>query len=219
MDVLSDNIMLNLNLFCTFVHIWQTASPAGIWSNFRSIYTLKNILNKTEIYSYCSTAFTSNTSINPALIISFLRWSRNSRSSALESMALMSWRHPPWKQEYTVKMSRKKFFQLTSYWNKNITFYKRICQVGISLIHVNDLDIWACIYTYLHPDLVLLLFALTLILLRWRIWWGPNTASRWQMAFILAFKGLTPLANFHHFLICTLIISVQCPLADCILLC
>ena len=136
-----------LNLFCTFVHIWQTASPAGIWSNFRSIYTLKNILNKTEIYSYCSTAFTSNTSINPALIISFLRWSRNSRSSALESMALMSWRHPPWKQEYTVKMSRKKFFQLTSYWNKNITFYKRICQVGISLIHV---DGWTYGHAYIH---------------------------------------------------------------------
>jgi len=32
---------------------------------------------------------------------------------------------------------------------------------------------------------------LTLILLTWRIWWAPNNASRWQMGFNLAFKGLT----------------------------
>jgi len=31
---------------------------------------------------------------------------------------------------------------------------------------------------------------LTLILLRWRIWWAPNNASRWQMGFNSAFKGL-----------------------------
>jgi hypothetical protein len=32
--------------------------------------------------------------------------------------------------------------------------------------------------------------ALTLILLTWRIWWAPNNASKWQMEFNLAFKGL-----------------------------
>jgi len=32
---------------------------------------------------------------------------------------------------------------------------------------------------------------LTLILLMWRIWWVPNHASRWQMVFNSAFKGLT----------------------------
>ena len=32
--------------------------------------------------------------------------------------------------------------------------------------------------------------SLTLILLTWRIWWDPNNASRWQMGFNLAFKGL-----------------------------
>ena len=32
--------------------------------------------------------------------------------------------------------------------------------------------------------------ALTLILPTWRIWWAPN-ASKWQMGFNLAFKGLT----------------------------
>jgi len=31
---------------------------------------------------------------------------------------------------------------------------------------------------------------LTLTLLTWRIWWAPNNASRWQMGFNSAFKGL-----------------------------
>jgi len=31
---------------------------------------------------------------------------------------------------------------------------------------------------------------LTLILLTCRIWWAPNNASRWQMEFDSAFKGL-----------------------------
>jgi len=31
---------------------------------------------------------------------------------------------------------------------------------------------------------------LTLILLTCRIWWDPNNASRWQMGFNWAFKGL-----------------------------
>jgi hypothetical protein len=31
---------------------------------------------------------------------------------------------------------------------------------------------------------------LTLILLTWRIWWTPNNASKWQMGFNSAFKGL-----------------------------
>ena len=32
---------------------------------------------------------------------------------------------------------------------------------------------------------------LTLILLAWKIWWAPNNASKWQMGFNSAFKGLT----------------------------
>ena len=32
---------------------------------------------------------------------------------------------------------------------------------------------------------------LTLILLTWRKWWTPNNASKWQMGFNSAFKGLT----------------------------
>jgi hypothetical protein len=31
---------------------------------------------------------------------------------------------------------------------------------------------------------------LTLILLMWRIWWAPNSASRWQMGLNSAFEGL-----------------------------
>jgi len=31
---------------------------------------------------------------------------------------------------------------------------------------------------------------LTLNPLTWKIWWAPNNASRWQMGFNLAFKGL-----------------------------
>jgi hypothetical protein len=38
----------------------------------------------------------------------------------------------------------------------------------------------------MHTDLTLLI----LILLMWRIWWAPNNASKWQMKFNLAFKGL-----------------------------
>jgi len=33
-------------------------------------------------------------------------------------------------------------------------------------------------------------WGLTLILLTWKIWWAPNNASRWQMGFNSAFKGL-----------------------------
>jgi len=33
---------------------------------------------------------------------------------------------------------------------------------------------------------------LTLILLTWRIWWAPNNASKWQIGFNSAFKGIKP---------------------------
>jgi len=36
-------------------------------------------------------------------------------------------------------------------------------------------------------------FSLTLVLLPWRIWWAPNNASKWQMGFNSAFKGLISL--------------------------
>jgi hypothetical protein len=44
---------------------------------------------------------------------------------------------------------------------------------------------------------------LTLILPTWRIWWAPNNASKWQMGFNSAFKGLNSFEvnNYIH-LIC-----------------
>jgi len=37
---------------------------------------------------------------------------------------------------------------------------------------------------------------LALILLTWIIWWAPNNASRWQMGFNSAFKGLVGTAEY-----------------------
>jgi len=45
--------------------------------------------------------------------------------------------------------------------------------------------------------------ALTLILLTWRKWWAPNNASKWQMGFNSAFKGLKPSRNFYILVIWT----------------
>jgi len=48
---------------------------------------------------------------------------------------------------------------------------------------------------------------LTLILLTWRIGWAPNNASKWQMRFNSAFKGLTELSGYSPW--CSLSKSVQ----------
>jgi hypothetical protein len=51
------------------------------------------------------------------------------------------------------------------------------------LSRLSDQTAWICAsLVYIIP--------LTLILLMWRIWRAPNNASKWQMAFNLAFKGL-----------------------------
>ena len=34
--------------------------------------------------------------------------------------------------------------------------------------------------------------------LTWKIWWAPNNASKWQMGFNSAFKGLSRLHCLHH---------------------
>ena len=41
-----------------------------------------------------------------------------------------------------------------------------------------------------HSVSVIKTSQLTLILLTWRKWWAPNNASKWQMGFNSAFKGL-----------------------------
>ena len=53
------------------------------------------------------------------------------------------------------------------------------CMMGFRL---GRLRVWILEYCDYHT--------LTLILLTWRIWWAPHNASRRQMGFNLAFKGL-----------------------------
>jgi len=45
-------------------------------------------------------------------------------------------------------------------------------------------------YIYIYDISSLRVNDLTLILLTWRKWWTPNNASKWQMRFNSAFKGL-----------------------------
>jgi len=63
----------------------------------------------------------------------------------------------------------------------------------LSLLFVVYWEIWA-VYSlpneYYELLIILSFTLLTLILLTWRIWWAPNNASRWQMGFNSAFKGL-----------------------------
>ena len=46
------------------------------------------------------------------------------------------------------------------------------------------------LYTCVDTSCIYILGCLTLNLPTWRIWWAPNNASKWQMGFNLAFKGL-----------------------------
>jgi hypothetical protein len=46
------------------------------------------------------------------------------------------------------------------------------------------------IYIYIYDISSQRVNDLTLILLTWRNWWTPNNASKWQMGFNSAFKGL-----------------------------
>ena len=39
---------------------------------------------------------------------------------------------------------------------------------------------------------------LTLNPLKWKIWWAPNNASRWQIEFKSPFKGLTRSSPYHY---------------------
>jgi len=52
-------------------------------------------------------------------------------------------------------------------------------------LYVNENIFWAVIYQHRVHFLELTLNPLT-----WKIWWAPNNASRWQMGFNSAFKGL-----------------------------
>jgi hypothetical protein len=55
---------------------------------------------------------------------------------------------------------------------------------------LTNLLIWLCINSLITILAVLFVETLTLILLMWKIWWAPNNASKWQMGFNSAIKGL-----------------------------
>ena len=51
---------------------------------------------------------------------------------------------------------------------------------------------------------------LTLILLTWIIWWAPDNASKWQMGFNSAFRGLICLCFFSNTVGCVELRSLLC---------
>ena len=56
-------------------------------------------------------------------------------------------------------------------------------------------------FHYISSSLFASVPFLTLILLTWKIWWAPNTASRWQIGFNSAFNPLnSELNSICHFL-------------------
>jgi len=63
-------------------------------------------------------------------------------------------------------------------------------------VKLSDFTVWRHkikVYIGLHVKYPLFFQILTLTLLTLRIWWAPNNASRWQMGFNSAFKGLMKL--------------------------
>ena len=70
--------------------------------------------------------------------------------------------------------------------HRNKKYHDDIMTMTIVMIKVSHFTCW-CSW---------LICSLTLILLMWRIWWDTNNASRWQMGFNLAFKGLILCSHF-----------------------
>ena len=62
---------------------------------------------------------------------------------------------------------------------------------------VCDLEISRMGAPYIYNISSLRVNDLTLILLTWRKWCAPNNASKWQMGFNSAFKGLMRKARLH----------------------
>jgi len=67
-----------------------------------------------------------------------------------------------------------------------------VCDLETSRIGTPYIYIYIYIYIYTHTYDISSLSVndLTLILLTWRKWWAPNNASKQQMGFNSAFKGL-----------------------------
>jgi len=79
------------------------------------------------------------------------------------------------------------------------------CYKNLSKVMENYTSL-PCLKEHVNPIQNLPLVSLTLILLTWKIWWAPNNASKWQMGFNSAFKGLmsiltlstNPSVDFHY---------------------
>jgi len=69
-------------------------------------------------------------------------------------------------------------------------------------------------HTRYMPTLCTAVNNLTLILLRWSIWWDPNNAGRWQMGFNSAFKGSIPANHIACLWSCVLTIEWWIETAD-----
>jgi hypothetical protein len=108
--------------------------------------------------------------------VMLLHW----RGSVTQTTIDMSIFQPQF-QHYEVLSSSERLFILYI-----IKFYFRTCECH---------KYWSILSAFPRCRLYSGLFqnfyhGLTLILLTCRIWWASNNASRWQMGFISAFKGL-----------------------------
>jgi len=86
-------------------------------------------------------------------------------------------------------------------YNSQRVMYRYNTENALLPIHSDALSI------YFIVDSVMRNATLTLILLRWRILWAPNNASRWQMGFNWALKGLN-IQGF--FCVCVAIMVAFC---------
>ena len=60
-----------------------------------------------------------------------------------------------------------------------------------------------------HTVYCKLMWSLTIYLLMWRMWWAPNNASKGQMGFNLAFKGLMCFQRVQHY-VNTIMFMIYC---------
>ena len=74
-------------------------------------------------------------------------------------------------------------------WSRKIKNRRSIYIYIYIYIHTHT-HTYTYIYIYIYDISSLRVNDLTLILRTWRKWWTPNNASKWQMGFNSAFKGL-----------------------------
>jgi hypothetical protein len=106
-------------------------------------------------------------------------------------------KHVVWRKSQTIKWCVRLFYSY--YVNTTLTVSKRHKRKPLTMSfwkwtlssYRNFMKCWGrFIFHMLKNYLPLAFQALTLTPLTWRIWWAPNNASKWQMGFNSAFKGL-----------------------------